>query len=66
MLATGEGTVLGIFLVVVLVGGFVAVAALWYFMVYRASKRAPAQPAESHEPHREPASPRDDPGPPKD
>jgi Flp pilus assembly protein protease CpaA len=66
VLAAGESTVLGIFLVVVLVGGFVAVAALWYFMVYRASRRASAQPGESHESPREPASPRDDPGSSKD
>jgi Flp pilus assembly protein protease CpaA len=37
VVAAGQTTVLGIFLAIVLVGGFVAVGALWYFMVYRAS-----------------------------
>jgi hypothetical protein len=38
MVVAAQTTVLGIFLVVVLVGGFVAVGGLWYFMVYRPSR----------------------------
>jgi preprotein translocase subunit YajC len=38
MVVAAQTTVLGIFLVVVLVGGFVAVGALFYFMVYRPSR----------------------------
>ena len=66
MLAAGQGTALGIFSAAVLVGGYVLIAALWYFMVRRPSKRAHGQAAESHDPPREQAISRDDPESSKD